>query len=341
MDEKELFYGKTLDEIKSVTDNLGLPKFTAKQITEWLYKKNCSSFEEMTNLSKVARAALEEGYTLGLFPPEKESISKDKTKKYLFPCGENRHVEAAYIPEETRATLCVSTQSGCRMNCSFCMTARQGLQGQLTTTEILNQYRSLPERERISNLVYMGMGEPLDNLDATLKSLEILTADYGYAMSPTRITVSTIGVLPALETFLEKSKAHLAVSLHNPFEEERIELVPASKAWPISKLFAVLKTENWRSQRRLTFEYIMLKGINDQPRHARKLMELTRTLHCRVNLLHYHSLPDSKLQGSDEKTILNFQKLLNQSSLQVNIRKSRGEDINAACGLLSTREREK
>jgi 23S rRNA (adenine2503-C2)-methyltransferase len=335
---KERLLGKTLTELQQIAEMLNLPKFNAKQISDWLYKKNIVAFDDMTNLSKKTRNSLAEKYDIGISPPLKMQGSKDGTKKYLFKTVNRNYIETAMIPERNRKTVCVSSQAGCKMGCSFCMTARQGFQGQLTAGEIINQVKSIPESGEISNIVYMGMGEPFDNLNEVLKSLEIFTANWGLAMSPRRITVSTIGILPAMITFLEKSEAHLAVSLHSPFPEERKKLIPAEAAFPIKKIIAVLKRYEFRGQRRLSFEYILFEGLNDSNKHINELTRLLEGLTCRVNLIRFHKLPGTLFKSPGEDTIQNFKERLNNKGILATIRASRGEDINAACGLLSTKE---
>lgn len=332
----EALYGKTLQELKDITGSFGLPGFTAKQIADWLYKKDAESIDDMTNLSKKARAALKESYTVGLTPHHSFQESIDGTKKYLFRVSGGKFIESAYIPEKERATLCVSSQIGCKMDCAFCMTGKQGFQGQLTSGEILNQIRSLPEYKKLTNVVYMGMGEPLDNLDEVLKSLEILTSDYGYGWSPKRITVSTIGIIPALKEFIEKSKAHLAVSLHTPFNEERLELMPVEKVYPIEKVLEVIRNYDFGRQRRISFEYIMFKGLNDTPSHIKGLTKLLQGLRCRVNLIRFHAIPGFPHESPSERTMTWFRDALSAKGITTTIRQSRGEDIYAACGMLST-----
>jgi len=217
---KEPLFGKTLKQLQKIVTDIGLPKYTAAQICDWLYKNNCTSIEEMSNLSKKGRLLLNKKYNIGLVPPINVQSSSDSTKKYLFPT-DNGYIESAFIPEKARNTLCVSSQVGCKMRCLFCMTGKQGLQGQLSANQILNQMRSIPEHDKLTNLVYMGMGEPFDNLEEVMQSLEVLTADWGYGWSPKRITVSTIGIVPAMRYFIENSSCHLAISLHSPFEAER------------------------------------------------------------------------------------------------------------------------
>jgi len=218
------------------------------------------------------------------------------------------------------------------------MTGKQGFQANLTVNEILNQIRCLPEWHELTNIVFMGMGEPLDNIDNLMKSLEILTSDWGYARSPKRITVSTIGIIPTMKTFLENSHCHLAVSLHSPFNEERKKLMPVENVYPINEIVQLLKNYDWTGQRRLSFEYIMFKGLNDSLTHARALLKLLNGLNCRLNLICFHAIPGSTLEPSTNETIHSFKDFLNSKNLLTTIRASRGEDIFAACGLLSTKE---
>jgi 23S rRNA (adenine2503-C2)-methyltransferase len=335
---KELLFGKTLTELQTVVATAGLPAFTAKQIAQWLYQKKVGSIEEMTNLSKKARESLALYYDMGIQAPSKVQESVDGTKKYLFPAHRNLFIEAAYIPEEDRKTLCVSSQVGCKMGCLFCMTGKQGFQSQLTAGEIINQVRSIPETDLLSNVVYMGMGEPLDNLDEVLKSLEILTSDWGFAWSPRRINVSTIGLVPAMRRFIEESEAHLAVSMHSPFNEERQKLMPIEQVYTIEQIVDVLKQYDFGRQRRISFEYIMFKDINDSPAHVKGLTKLLHGLKCRINLIKFHPIPDSPLLGSSTDTMKWFSEQLSSKGLTTTIRRSRGEDIYAACGLLSTKE---
>jgi 23S rRNA (adenine2503-C2)-methyltransferase len=335
---KEFLFGKTLQELQVIAKELGLPGFTSKQIADWLYKKKASSIEEMTNLSKNARVLLAERFDMGIAEPSKVQESVDGTKKYLFPAHRNLFIEAAYIPEEDRKTLCVSSQVGCKMGCLFCMTGKQGFQSQLTAGEILNQIRSIPESDLLSNVVYMGMGEPLDNLDEVLKSLEIITAEWGFAWSPRRINVSTIGLVPAMRRFIEESEAHLAISMHTPFNEERKKLMPVEQVYTIEQVVEALKDYDFGRQRRISFEYIMFAGINDTPAHVKGITKLLNGIKCRINLIKFHPIPDSPLRGSSIDTAKWFSEQLNNKGIVTTIRRSRGEDIYAACGLLSTKE---
>jgi len=333
----ENLFGKTYNEIRGITDTLELPGFTASQISDWLYKKKVLTFDEMTNLSKKSKEALRGKYDLRFSPHSRVDISVDGTRKYLFPAKSDRFIESAYIPEKTRSTLCVSSQVGCKMGCLFCMTGKQGFQANLGTDEILNQVQLLPERDLLSNIVYMGMGEPMDNIQNVLKSTEIMTADYGYAWSPKRITVSTIGIIPAMQKFLELSKCHLAISMHTPFEDERRNLMPIENIYPIHDVIQTVKKYDFSGQRRVSVEYIMFSGINDTVRHVNELARLLNGLKCRINLIRFHAIPDSPLRGSDDATINLFMEKLNTKGITTTIRASRGQDIGAACGLLSTK----
>lgn len=331
-------FGLTHSELKAVVASLGLPEFTATQLAEWMYKKQVAHFADMTNLSARAREKLEAAYTIQRIQPSKVQESIDGTKKYLFPTQTAKFIEAAYIPDDERYTLCVSTQIGCKMGCLFCMTGKQGFQGQLTAGEIINQIQSLPEFEKLTNIVYMGMGEPLDNVEAVLRSIDIMTSPWGYNWSPKRITVSTIGIIPAMITFLEKSQAHLAVSLHSPFDKERQELMPIQSVYPVTEVVQEIKRWNLGRQRRISFEYIMFKGVNDTPRHANELVRLLNGIKCRINLIRFHPIPGTPLEGTSNEGIIEFQNRLKAKGMTVTVRASRGEDIFAACGMLSTKE---
>lgn len=335
---KDFLFGKTLNELQDVVANAGMPAFTAKQIAQWLYQKKVADIDQMTNLSKKAREYLLEHYDMGIQAPSKVQESVDGTKKYLFPIHHDLFIESAYLPEEDRKTLCISSQVGCKMGCSFCMTGKQGFQSQLTAGEIINQIRSIPESDLLSNVVYMGMGEPLDNLDQVLKSLEILTSEWGFGWSPRRINVSSIGIIPGLRRFIEECEAHLAISMHSPFNEERLKLMPVEHAFPIQQVVDTLREYDFGRQRRISFEYIMFKGVNDTPEHVRGITKLLNGLRCRINLIKFHSIPDYPLKGSSHDTMVWFSEQLNNKGLTTTIRRSRGEDIYAACGLLSTKE---
>lgn len=340
MPRHEYLYGQTLPQLEALCNRLEMPRFAAKQIARWLYDKHATTIEAMSDLSARHRALLAETYEVGLTAPEKVSISTDGTKKYLYRTSQNHFIESAYIPDGDRATLCISSQAGCRMGCRFCATGRQGLQHSLSTNEILNQVGSLPERERLTNVVFMGMGEPLDNLDSLLPALEILTSAWGFGWSPTRITVSTAGVASRLERFLEATQVHLAVSLHNPFPHERAEIMPVEKAWPIREVVEILRRYDFTHQRRVSFEYIVMSGLNDSPRHIRELCRLLDGIKCRINLIRFHKIPGSPYFSPDDRAMIAFRDALTAKGIHTTIRTSRGEDIQAACGLLSTAQNE-
>ena len=340
MPRHEYLYGQTLPQLEALCNRLEMPRFAAKQIARWLYDKHATTIEAMSDLSARHRALLAETYEVGLTAPEKVSISTDGTKKYLYRTSQNHFIESAYIPDGDRATLCISSQAGCRMGCRFCATGRQGLQHSLSTNEILNQIESLPERERLTNVVFMGMGEPLDNLDSLLPALEVLTSAWGVGWSPTRITVSTAGVASRLERFLEATQVHLAVSLHNPFPHERAEIMPIEKAWPIREVVEILRRYDFTHQRRVSFEYIVMSGLNDSPRHIRELCRLLDGIKCRINLIRFHKIPGSPYFSPDDRAMIAFRDALTAKGIHTTIRTSRGEDIQAACGLLSTAQNE-
>lgn len=340
MPRHEYLYGQTLPQLEALCNRLEMPRFAAKQIARWLYDKHATTIEAMSDLSARHRALLAETYEVGLTAPEKVSISTDGTKKYLYRTSQNHFIESAYIPDGDRATLCISSQAGCRMGCHFCATGRQGLQHSLSTNEILNQIGSLPERERLTNVVFMGMGEPLDNLDNLLPALEVLTSAWGFGWSPTRITVSTAGVASRLERFLEATQVHLAVSLHNPFPHERAEIMPIEKAWPIREVVEILRRYDFTHQRRVSFEYIVMSGLNDSPRHIRELCRLLDGIKCRINLIRFHKIPGSPYFSPDDRAMIAFRDALTAKGIHTTIRTSRGEDIQAACGLLSTAQNE-
>ena len=340
MPRHEYLYGQTLPQLEALCNRLEMPRFAAKQIARWLYDKHATTIEAMSDLSARHRALLAETYPVGLTAPEKVSISTDGTKKYLYRTSQNHFIESAYIPDGDRATLCISSQAGCRMGCRFCATGRQGLQHSLSTNEILNQIGSLPERERLTNVVFMGMGEPLDNLDNLLPALEVLTSAWGFGWSPTRITVSTAGVASRLERFLEATQVHLAVSLHNPFPHERAEIMPVEKAWPIREVVEILRRYDFTHQRRVSFEYIVMSGLNDSPRHIRELCRLLDGIKCRINLIRFHKIPGSPYFSPDDRAMIAFRDALTAKGIHTTIRTSRGEDIQAACGLLSTAQNE-
>lgn len=343
MEQKTPLLGMTPEELQEVARSLQMPAFAGKQMAEWIYKKRVKDIDEMTNISLRHRQSLKQSYRIGAEAPVDAQRSVDGTIKYLYRAegktgatsGEN-FVESVFIPEGERATLCVSSQIGCKMGCTFCMTGRQGFNGQLTAAEILNQIYSLPEAEQLTNLVFMGMGEPMDNIDAVLRALKALTSPWGYGWSPRRITVSTVGVRRGLARFLQESECHLAISLHSAIPEQRRMLMPVEQAYPIQEIIDTLHTMDWSGQRRLSFEYIVFHKLNDTPSHRNALIRLLQGLECRINLIRFHAIPDSPLQGTNEEALLRLRDFLTAHGIFTTIRASRGQDIFAACGMLST-----
>ena len=330
-----------------------MPAFTGKQLAQWLYEKHVGSIAEMTNISKQNRERLQQEYEVGLMPPIDCQRSKDGTIKYLFPVltangekptaiasptntSEGQFVETVFIPDHDRATLCVSCQVGCKMNCLFCQTGKQGWQGNLTAADILNQILALPERDQLTNIVFMGQGEPMDNLDAVLRATEVLTADWGFSWSPKRITVSSVGIRGKLKRFLDESECHVAISMHSPLHEQRQQLMPAEKAMSLQETIDLLRQYDFSHQRRCSFEYICFGGLNDTPVYGREIVRLLSDLECRVNLIRFHKIPDVDLPASDEKRMEALRDYLTAHGVFTTIRASRGQDIFAACGLLST-----
>ena len=332
---KQKLLGMTLAELKSAAQACGLKPFVGAQLADWLYAKRVRSWDRMVNISKAARETLAARYELGISDPVGTAVSSDGTKKYLFKVAENNFVESVMIPDEDRFTLCVSSQAGCKMGCTFCMTGRQGFHGQLDAADILNQFLSIDEASTLTNAVFMGMGEPLDNYDTVARVIEVLTAPWGFAWSPKRITLSTIGVLPALKRFLDEQRCHLAVSLHNPFPEERLEMMPAQRAWDIRTVLDLIREYDFTGQRRVSFEYTMFAGFNDDKRHADALIRLLRGLECRVNLIRFHKIPDFPYDCASDAAMEAFRDRLNNHQILCTIRSSRGEDILAACGMLA------
>ena len=351
--KKQMLIGKTLGELKIVVGELSMPAFTATQIAKWLYQQHVSSIDEMTNISKVNREKLKKEYEIGAMPPIDCQRSKDGTIKYLFPVRTSNYserseysdskkfVETVFIPENDRATLCVSCQVGCKMNCLFCQTGKQGFEGNLTAADILNQIYTLPECDQLTNIVFMGQGEPMDNLDNVLRATQILTADYGWAWSPKRITVSSVGIKHKLRRFLDESECHVAISMHSPLPEQRQTLMPAERQMSITETVDLLRQYDFTHQRRCSFEYICFGGLNDSTTHAREIIRLLQGLECRVNLIRFHEIPDVDLPASDEKRMESLRDYLTAHGVFTTIRASRGQDIFAACGLLSTAKKVK
>lgn len=336
--EKPALLGKTLSELKQIVKNYDLPVFVAGQVAYWLYKTNIQSFDEMSNISKKVRELFANDYCFGSVLPVKRQDSADGTLKYLYPVIAQKFIETAYIPEEKRNTLCISSQVGCKMGCLFCATGKQGFQAQLSSGQIVNQLRSLPERESVTNIVFMGMGEPFDNTEEVMKAQEILTSEYGFGLSHRKVTVSTVGIIPSMEVFLRDSKCNLAISVHSPFDEERRRIMPVQHVYPVKQVIDTINKFDVGKYRRISIEYIVFGGMNDTPRHVKEMARLLNKIRCRINLIRFHPVPNVPLPPTDEQRMIDFQKALNAKGIVTTIRTSRGVDIDAACGLLSTKE---
>lgn len=340
---KKPLIGKTLVELEEVTARGGMPRFVAKQLAQWLYEKKVTSFAEMANISKKNQEWLSLEYCVGREEPEASTKSSDGTVKYLFQAGHGKAYESVYIPDKDRATLCVSSQVGCKMNCYFCATGKLGFKANLTSAQIINQVLSIPPAPKkghmamteLTNVVFMGMGEPLDNFSEVLKAIEIMTAPWGMAWSPKRIIVSTVGKMPELKDLLEKTKVHVAVSVHSADTPQRESMMPAQKAWPLSSVMKMLSGYDFSGQRRLSLEYIMWRGVNDDVAHAKMLAKMIGDIPARVNLIRYHAIPGIDLKPCSEERMIMFRNVLNEQGITATIRASRGEDIEAACGMLA------
>lgn len=338
---KKMLLGLSLEELTTLALSLGMPRFTGKQIAEWLYHKRATSIEEMSNISKANRQKLSEDYEVGRTRPITSQTSSDGTRKYLFRVATGGLVEAVYIPDEDRHTLCISSQVGCKMDCLFCMTGKQGFKGHLPVGEIVNQILSVDEAEKLTNIVYMGMGEPLDNVEEVMRSIAVVTSAWGLAWSPKRVTLSTVGVRKGLARFLEETSCHLAVSLHNPFKEGRVEIMPAERGMSILEVLDLIRSYDFTGQRRVSFEYIVFDNLNDSPQHADELARILRGIPCRINLIPFHQIPNVPLRPTTRERMEAFKRQLEKQGYTTTIRTSRGEDISAACGMLSTKEQMK
>lgn len=342
LETKSPLLGRSLEEITSIALSVGMNRYVGTQIADWIYKKRVQEIAQITNLSKNARSILSETFCIGTPRIIDTQTSADGTRKYLFVSNDGLQFEAVYIPSDTSRTLCISSQAGCRMGCEFCMTGRIGFKGNLSAADIVGQILAIDESALLTNVVFMGMGEPLDNIKNVMRAIEIITAPWGLAWSPTRVTLSTIGVHTGLQTFLLNTKVHLAVSLHNPFAEERAQMMPSEKAFPIEKTVKMISTHDFSHQRRVSFEYILFDGVNDTERHVRGIVKLLKGLgpQCRVNLIRFHRIPDSDLHGSSDEVIGRFNTSLNNAAILTTTRTSRGEDIMAACGMLAAKKQE-
>lgn len=339
----------SITELESFLKEKNIASFRAKQIFKWVYLKQTDSFEDMTDLSKDFRKQAQTLFVNKRLEIKKISHSKkDDSKKFLFCLEDNIYIESVLIPEKDHFTLCISTQAGCRQNCKFCMTAKGGLKRNLSTSEIVSQIRDIQkylidlkenEPKRLSNIVFMGMGEPLDNYDNVLRSIKIITdQDFGLKISRRRVTVSTSGLIPQIEKLGKDTAIALAVSLNAVNDELRSELMPVNKRYPLKELLLTLKNYPLPKREKITFEYILIKNINDSLEDAKKLASLLKGIKAKINLIPFNPHPGVDFERPDRNTIEKFGKILLDKGYTVIVRWSKGDDIGAACGQLSASE---
>jgi len=332
---KEILLGKTEDDIFHLINPYGFNKSHAIVIARNLYKKGISEISQFQGLRNELRNILSSIMSVGTFSPVKSEVSEDYTIKYLFRNDEGKQFETVYIPDNKRYTVCVSTQSGCRMGCPFCVTGKYGYHGDLSAGDIVNQIVSIPDSGRITHVVFMGMGEPMDNIENVLKACRIITSGWGLAISSRNVTVSTVGITPGIRSFLDQSNCNLAISLFSPFADERIRVIPAEQKYPVHEIIDLLKNFTVRKKRRFSVAYIMIKDVNDTDSHLKGLINLLRRSGIRVNLLPYHQVKNDMNVSSSDERMHYFKHNLVISGISASIRKSRGADISAACGLLA------
>jgi 23S rRNA (adenine2503-C2)-methyltransferase len=328
--------GLTSNEIFGLIGQTGFSIDHAVAISNAIYKKRISDISKFPKIPKRLNEELELIANAGVTMPVDSELSSDKTVKYLFRTDSGEKFETVYIPDGKRNTVCVSTQSGCRMGCPFCVTGRYGFHGNLSAGEIVNQVISIPYASKVTHVVFMGMGEPMDNLENVLKACIILTAEWGLAISPRNITVSTVGITPGIEKFLGNSECNLTLSLHSPFSDERKLVVPVEKRYPVHEIVQIMKNYPVKKKRRMTIAYVMIKNLNDTDIHLEGIKTLLAGSKIRVNLLQYHKMPDDQHISSSPERMQFFKHSLVISGISASIRKSRGVDISAACGLLAS-----
>jgi 23S rRNA (adenine2503-C2)-methyltransferase len=332
---KKSLCGLTADEVFHIIEPWGFTFSHAFSVTNSIYKKGVVDLSDIREIPKALRNLLSEKYCAGTFPPVASEVSDDRTVKYLYRTAGGKLFETVYIPDNKRNTVCVSTQSGCRMGCSFCVTAGYGFHGNLSDGEIINQVISIPEEKKVTHVVLMGMGEPMDNLDNVLNACSILTSGWGLSLSPRNVTVSTVGITPGIEKFLAVSRCNLSLSLFSPFPLERKTMIPAEIKYPVKDILELLRTYPVVKNRRLSLAYVMLKDLNDTDRHLSELKSLIGGSGIRVNLLPYHPNGKDLQKSSSPERMIYFKHNLVISGISASIRKSRGVDISAACGLLA------
>jgi len=327
--------GLSADELYAMIKPYDHSYSDALGVLNHIYKKRSRVIPDFRNIPKELKEFLKATTCCGIEQPVSMVVSADKTVKYLFRSDSGKQYEAVYIPETKRHTVCVSTQSGCRMGCPFCISGRYGFHGNLTAGEIINQILSIPVAEKITHVVFMGMGEPMDNLENVLKACGILTAEWGLALGSRHITISTVGIRQGVERFLEHSDCNLTLSLHSPFPAERSLIIPAERKYPAHEILQVMKDFRLKKGRRLSVAYVMINGLNDSDDHLQELIAMLSGARIRVNLLPYHSVPGDLMTSSSPEKMQYFKHNLINSGISASVRKSRGEDISAACGLLA------
>jgi 23S rRNA (adenine2503-C2)-methyltransferase len=341
MKTKEKIKNLSAAELLERVGELGEPRFRARQISEWLYQKNASSFEEMSNLSKTLRDKLDKKFDIDSVKLSKEEKSKDYTRKFVFELADGERIECVLIPFEDRLTLCVSSQAGCKLGCKFCLTGSGGFSRNLETGEIVDQIvairRMLAADQRLTNLVFMGMGEPFNNFDNLVKALETITSADGIGISPRRITVSTVGIVDKIKKFGEMDLANLAISLNAADEKTRTLIMPVSRKYPISKIIEACREYPLGTRDKITFEYVLLGGINDSEENAKKLSGLLHGIPCKINLIPFNEFPGAEFRSPGRETVEQFREIVLRQGIDVFVRRSRGQDISAACGRLGGR----
>ncbi len=329
----------SFEELTAFLSEHDHPAYRARQVRQWLFQKRAAAFGEMTNLSRPLRELLDAHFAIGRLPVLRRAESRDGTVKFLFGLQDGASIESVLIPETSRLTLCVSTQAGCGFGCAFCATAALGLKRSLRASEIVDQVaeasRTLAGGRRITHVVLMGMGEPLANYEQTVRALEILTdGEGGVGISPRRVTLSTVGLVPQIEKLMAETRVNLAISLHAPDDALRSELMPVNRKYSLSKLLACCRALPLPRRKRITFEYVLLRGINDSPEHARRLAKILRGIPSKVNVIPFNPHPGSAFQRPAPEAIEAFENTLREAGVQINLRRPRGDDIQAACGQL-------
>ena len=327
--------GKTLKQIKEIVHERYGHQDNAIEISKWIYRKDISSFDEIISIPMALRKSIGLNFQIEKTAPVLVSESNDKTRKYLFENQQGQKFEAVYMPGTKRNTLCMSTQSGCRMGCSFCLTGKMCFKGNLSAQDILNQYLSIPEQKKINRIVIMGMGEPFDNFIEVKKAIEILTAQWGVSFGASNVTLSTVGLLEPLREFLEKPFCNLAISLNNPFSDERINLMPIESTNPIAKAVNLIKAKPLKKPLRVSFEYVALGEINLDERHAKAIADLLNGIQYHINIIPWNSHKGSSFKSPTDLELNTFISCLNRYGVLTSIRQSRGQDIGAACGQMA------